>query len=178
LQSGFGLVYSRDGAFQINTSDELVNADGDQVLGFAPTAAGGAATASGSLQPIQISQGNIAPIATSTLTMAVNLPSSDQPINTTTTPFSPTNPQSYNESSTTTVYDSLGTPLSLTTFYTQVAASGSPNQWQTNWELTTQNGTQIATGAGPTLTFNSNDLGHRHGHGRQAARWRGRPQHR
>ncbi|MBV8118477.1 MAG: flagellar hook protein FlgE [Alphaproteobacteria bacterium] len=156
LQSGSGLVYSRDGAFQINTADQLVNAGGDQVLGFAPTAAGGAATASGSLQPIQISQANVAPVATSTLTMAVNLPSSDQPINTTTTAFSPTNPQSYNESSTTTVYDSLGTPLSLTTFYTQVAGSGSPNQWQTNWELTTQNGTQIATGAGPTLTFNSN----------------------
>lgn len=155
LQSGSGIVYSRDGSFQISSSGQLVNASGDQVMGFAPTASGTAASASGALQPIQINQANIAPAATSSLTMAVNLPSSDAPINTTTTPFSPTNPQSYNESTTTTVYDSLGSNLSLTTYFTQVAGSGSPNEWQTNWQLTSPNGTAIASGAGPTLSFNS-----------------------
>jgi flagellar hook protein FlgE len=156
LQAGSGPVYSRDGAFQINNSGQLVNANGDQVMGFAPTANGTAASTSGSLQPIQINQANIAPVATSTLTAGVNLPSSDAPINTTTTPFSPTNPASYNESTSTTVYDSLGTNLSLTTYFTQVAGSGSPNQWQTNWQLTNSGGTAIASGAGPTLSFNSN----------------------
>jgi flagellar hook protein FlgE len=155
LQTGSGIVYSRDGSFQISSSGQLVDANGNQVMGFAPTANGAAANASGSLQPIQINQANIAPAATSSLTMAVNLPSSDTPINTTTTPFSPTNPQSYNESTTTTVYDSLGSNLSLTTYFTQVAGSGSPNQWQTNWQLTSPSGTAIASGAGPTLSFNS-----------------------
>jgi flagellar hook protein FlgE len=155
LQSGSGVVYSRDGSFQINSAGQLVDDNGDQVMGFAPTANGAAANASGSPQPIQINQANIAPTATSSLTAGVNLPSSDAPINTATTPFSPTNPQSYNESTTTTVYDSLGTNLSLTTFFTQVAGSGTPNQWQTNWELTNSSGASIASGAGPTLSFNS-----------------------
>jgi flagellar hook protein FlgE len=124
-------------------------------MGFAPTANGAAATSAGSLQPIQINQANIAPGATSDLSLGINLPTSDAPINTTTIPFSPSNPQSYNESTTTTVYDSLGTSLSLTTYFTQVAGSGSPNQWQTNWVLTTPSGTSIASGAGPTLSFNS-----------------------
>jgi flagellar hook protein FlgE len=155
LQSSSGLVYSRDGSFQVNNSGQLVDASGNLLMGFAPTAAGTAST-SGSLQPIQILQGNIAPVATGTLTVGVNLPSSDTPINTTTNPFSSTNPQSYNESTTTTVYDSLGSPLSLTTYFTQVAGSGTPNQWDTNWTLSTSGGTAITTGAGPTLTFNQN----------------------
>jgi flagellar hook protein FlgE len=156
LQSGSGIVYSRDGSFQVNNAGQLVDSAGNQVLGFAAAANGTAASSSGSLQPIQISQANIAPVATSSLTVGVNLPSSDTPINTTTTPFSPTNAQSYNESTTTTVYDSLGQNLSLTTYFTQAANSGSPNQWQTNWQLTNASGTAIASGAGPTLTFNSN----------------------
>ncbi len=155
LQSGSGIVYSRDGALHINNTGQLVDANGNQVMGFAPTAGGAAASASGSLQSIEISQANLAPVATSSLSLGVNLPSSDTPINTTTNPFSPSNPQSYNESTTTTVYDSLGNALSLATFFTQVAGSGTPNQWQTNWELTTPSGAQIATGAGPTLSFNS-----------------------
>jgi flagellar hook protein FlgE len=154
LQSSSGIVYGRDGSFQVNNAGELVDANGNQVLGFAPVA--GTASVSGGLQPIVINQGNLAPTASGKLTVGVNLPSSDTPINPTKIPFSPTNPKSYNESTTTTVYDSLGTPLSLTTYFTQVAGSGSPNHWQTNWQLTTANGTAISTGAGPTLTFSRN----------------------
>src|SRR6516225_8375042 len=105
-------------------------------MGFAPAASGSAGSSSGSLQPIQIDQANIAPTATSTLTMGVNLPASDGAIDTSANPFSITNPKSYNESTTTTVFDSLGANHSLTTFFTQVSGSGSPNQWQTHWELT------------------------------------------
>ena len=155
LQSGSGTVYSRDGSFQINSSGQLVNAAGNQVLGFAP-AASGAASVSGSLQPIVINQANLPPAATSSLAIGVNLPSSAAPINTKTQPFSPTNPKSYNESTTATVYDSVGSSLSLTTYFTQVAGSGKPDQWQTHWQLTSPSGTAIASGAGPTLVFNQN----------------------
>jgi flagellar hook protein FlgE len=155
LQSGSGIVYSRDGSFQISNSGELVNANGDQVLGFAPAANGTAGSVSGSLQPIQINQANIAPVATSNLTIGVNLPASDGPIDTTANPFSASNPQSYNESTTTGVYDSLGTNLSLTTFFTQASGTGSPDEWQTHWELTNADGTAVGSGAGPTLSFNN-----------------------
>ena len=156
LQSTSGIVYSRDGSFHLDNSGHLVNADGDQVMGYAPAASGSAGNTTGSLQPIQINQANITPAATSTLTLGVNLPTSDGPINTNTNPFSISNPKSYNESTTTTVYDSLGASRSLTTFFTQASGSGSPDQWQTHWELTDSSGAFVASGAGPTLTFGSN----------------------
>jgi flagellar hook protein FlgE len=155
LQSDSGIVYSRDGSFQIDNAGQIVNAAGDQLMGFAPGPSG-AASVSGALQPLVINQANLPPAATGTLTIGVNLPSSDTAINTTKIPFSPTNPKSYNESTTTTVYDSLGSNLSLTTYFTQVAASGSPNQWQTHWQLTSPRGAAIASGTGPTLIFDQN----------------------
>ncbi|HYM73575.1 MAG TPA: flagellar hook-basal body complex protein, partial [Stellaceae bacterium] len=75
--------------------------------------------------------------------------------NTTTTPFSINNPSSYNESTTTAVYDSLGVNRTLTTFFTQVAGSGPPPNWATHWELNNSDGTMVASGAGATLSFNS-----------------------
>jgi flagellar hook protein FlgE len=156
LQSGSGTVYSRDGAFQIDKNGHLVNATGAGVMGFAPAPGGTAGSSSGSLQPIQIDQANIAPVATSSLKIGLNLPASDGPINTTANPFSVSNLKSYNESTTTTVYDSLGASRSLTTFFTQASGSGSPDQWQTHWELTdTSGGALVASGAGPTLSFNT-----------------------
>jgi len=155
LQNNTGVVYSRDGSFHVDNQGHLVNADGSMVMGFSAPASGTGGSTSGALQPIQIDQANIAPVATSTLTLGINLPASDGPINTTTNPFSISNPKSYNESTTTTVYDSLGTSRTLTTFFTQASGSGTPDQWQTHYELTDSSGTFVASGAGPTLTFNS-----------------------
>ncbi|HTV88285.1 MAG TPA: flagellar hook protein FlgE [Stellaceae bacterium] len=153
LQTGSGIAYSRDGAFQVNTSGNLVNASGALVLGYGPSASG--AAVAGSLQPITISSGSIAASATGNLALNLNLPTTDTPINTTTTPFKISNSATYNESTSTAVYDSLGTSNTLTTYYTQVSGSGSPPQWQTHWGLTNASGSLIASGAGPTLTFNS-----------------------
>jgi flagellar hook protein FlgE len=155
LQNGSGTVYSRDGSFQLDNNGHLVTATGAQVLGFAPQVNGAAANASGSLQPIVIDHSNSAPAATGNLRMGVNLPASDKPIDTSAAPFSVSDPRSYNESTTTTVYDSLGGSHTLTTFFTQVSGSGTPNQWQTHWQLTDSNSALTTSGAGPKLTFNS-----------------------
>jgi flagellar hook protein FlgE len=124
---------------QLNANGFLTNDTGALVMGYAAPASGSTATQSGPLQTIQINQSNIAPTATSKLSLDVNLPSSDPLINTVTTPFSVTNPLSYNESTTSTVYDSLGASHTLTTFFTQVSGSGSPPKW-------------IRTGKSPILT--------------------------
>jgi flagellar hook protein FlgE len=151
LQAPSGnIVYSRDGAFQLNSSGNLVNASGSEVLGY-----GTAASGAGALQPIKINSGSLPASATSTLSINLNLPTSVTPINTTTTPFQISNANSYNESTSTSVIDSLGTSNTLTTYYTEVSGSGSPPQWQVNWGLTNASGTLIASGAGPTLAFNS-----------------------
>jgi flagellar hook protein FlgE len=158
VQSSGTLAYSRDGSFELSGNGVLTNSSGATVLGYSTPASGSATTAVGPVGPIQISQANLAPTATSSLTMNVNLPSTDAPINTTTTPFSASNAASYNQSTTTTVYDSLGSPSTLTTYFTQASGTGSPAQWQTHWQMTASSGTQVASGAGATLTFNSSGV--------------------
>lgn len=154
LQSDQGVVYSRDGSFQLDNHGHLIDSAGNLVMGFPPPVAGGG-SAAGSLQPITVSSASIAPSATGKLTIDVNLPTTDAAINTTATPFSTSNPASYDESTTTSVYDSLGTNLSLTTYFTRVSGSGSPDHWQTHYALNNPSGTLIASGAGSTLTFTS-----------------------
>ena len=157
VQTPSGLAYSRDGALQLSANGVLTNDSGSVVLGYSVPASGAATSgaATGPIGPIQISQASLAPTATSKLQLQVNLPSTDQQINTTTNPFSVTNRASYNESTTTTVYDSLGAPSTLTTYFTQVSGSGAPPQWQTHWGLTDSSGNLSASGSSATLTFNN-----------------------
>jgi len=155
VQTPSGIAYSRDGSLQLNGSGDLTNDTGSLVMGYSAPATGSGTVAAGVLGPIQVSQSDIAPVATSTLTMDVNLPSTDTPIDTTTSPFNVSSPASYNQSSTTTVYDSLGAPLTLTTYFTQAAGSGSPPAWQTHWQLSNAANTALASGSGGTLTFDS-----------------------
>ncbi|HTT78235.1 MAG TPA: flagellar hook protein FlgE [Stellaceae bacterium] len=153
VQTSDGIDYTQDGSFQMNSAGQLTTASGGLVLGYGPTASGSGGAAA--LQPIQINTASLPASATGTLSINLNLPTGDTPINTTTNPFSIGNAASYNESTSTAVYDSLGTSDTLTTYYTAVSGSGSPPEWQTNWGLTSANGTLIASGTGPTLSFDS-----------------------
>ncbi|HVC53099.1 MAG TPA: flagellar hook protein FlgE [Stellaceae bacterium] len=153
LQTPAGIAYGRNGNFQINSSGYLVTDAGAQVMGFSPPVPG--SSANGVIEPIKVPGGNISAVPTANLTLNVNLPSTDAPINTTTNPFSVTNASSYDESTTTAVYDSLGVSHTLTTYFTQVSGSGTPNQWQTHWQLSDTSGTAVASGSGPMLNFNS-----------------------
>src|SRR6185437_9029776 len=106
IQTGSGVAYSRDGAFQLSKNGNLVTDSGAMLMGYAASAAtsgAGGATSSGFLAPIQVNESNIAPTATQNLKMDVNLPASDAAIDTTAVPFSLSNAASYNESTTTTV---------------------------------------------------------------------------
>ncbi len=144
-----GIAYTRDGSFQISNNGFLVAADGSKVQGF-PTSG-----SSGALSSIQIDTGSVPAAATSALTFNVNLPTADNAINTVTTPFSLANANSYNESTTTTVYDSLGEGLTITSYFTRVSGSGTPDKWATHYQVTDPTGKFVASGAGPTLSFNS-----------------------
>jgi flagellar hook protein FlgE len=155
VQTGTGIAYTRDGSLQVNSSGYLTNDTGSLVMGYAAPVSGSTSTASGPLGTIKIDQSSLPPVATSDLTLDVNLPSSDPQIDTTANPFSITNASTYNESTTSSVYDSLGVSRTLTTYFTQVSGSGSPAQWQTHWGLTSSTGALVASGTGATLTFNS-----------------------
>src|SRR5215469_4309619 len=84
VKTATGLAYTRDGSLQLNSQGFLTNDTGALLMGYSPGASGGSG-ATGAIGPIQISQSNLSPAATSSLTMGINLPVSDTPINTTTT---------------------------------------------------------------------------------------------
>jgi flagellar hook protein FlgE len=142
LQDASGTVYTRNGEFTQDLNGNVVNATGQALQVYPPTANGGFNT--GTTTDLNLETAQSAPAATTAGTVILNLPaaSTAPPL-----PFDPTNPATYNQSTSTTVYDSLGNAQTATFFFTQTAV---PNQWSVNM---TVGGT--AVGAAQTLTFST-----------------------
>lgn len=98
------VLYSRNGQFQIDKNGFLVNNQGHKVSGYMPNAAGVIVT--GAAVPLQINAAALPPKPSSVATVGVNL-NSAAPVPTTAT-FNPTDPTSYTNSTSMSVYDSLG----------------------------------------------------------------------
>ena len=96
--------YTRAGDFTMNSSGYLVNSAGQYLNGWPVNSATGTADQT-TLQPIQISQTEYDPVATSTVTLSANLPA---------TPASGTATTSQVQ-----VYDSLGTEHTINLNWTQ-----------------------------------------------------------
>jgi flagellar hook protein FlgE len=143
LKDANGYVYSRNGQFSEDKNGNVVNATGQALQVYPPTAAGGFNT--GALTNLNLQTAQSAPLATTSGSVILNLPTSSTVP--TVTPFDPTNSATYNQSTSTTVYDSLGTAYPATFYFTQTAT---PNQWTVN---VTVNGTQV--GAAQNLTFSN-----------------------
>ncbi len=143
-------VYSRNGQFQLNSGGVIVDGNGGELLGI--QAQNGKLT--GATGPLVVSQAPLQPQASSGLAYALNLDSTNTPISG--TAFNPNDPNSYNYSTTTTVYDSLGTPQLVTTYYQLSSASPTSGQtWNVYYSATgTASGTSSSGSLG-TLQFNS-----------------------
>ena len=113
VQDEQGVAYTRAGAFGPDQEGYLVTAQGQRLQGFAPTGNGTFDT--GNLQDIQLPTGQSDPQATTQVGVEVNLAAADQ------RPpdrrFDPNDPQSYNYATSTTIYDSLGNPHTMTLYY-------------------------------------------------------------
>jgi flagellar hook protein FlgE len=143
LQDANGIVYSRNGQFTEDSSGNVVSSTGQALQVYPPLVNGGFNT--GALSDLNLQTAQSAPQATSAGTAILNLPAGATAP--TVAPFNPTNSLTYNQSTSTTVYDSLGNAYPATFFFSQTAA---PNVWAVNL---TVNGT--AVGAAQDLTFNS-----------------------
>lgn len=108
-----GTGYTRNGQFQVDKAGNIVTSTGLNLQGW--PAVGGAVASSGPTQNLVISTANIAPVATSSMIVGMNLDSRLQPP--TVRPFSPTNTSSYTNSTSTTVYDTLGNALINTMYF-------------------------------------------------------------
>ncbi len=117
--------YTRAGSFTTNADGFVVNSAGQYLQAFSPTASGGFNTTT--LQDLQIPTGDSAPSATTTAGLVFNLPANaTAPPN---TPFSPTDSDSYNQSTSLTLYDSLGAAHTAS-FYFVNAGSGNWNAYE------------------------------------------------
>jgi flagellar hook protein FlgE len=117
--------YTRAGDFSANSDGYLINSAGYALDGWAATDSTGTTFNTSTLSPIQINTSPSAPVATSTVTLAANLPS---------TP--PSGTTSY--SNTVQVYDAGGNQQDLTLNWTQAASN--------QWDLSVTSGT---TTSGP-----------------------------
>jgi flagellar hook protein FlgE len=143
VNTSSGTVYTRNGEFSEDLNGNVVTSTGGFVQVYPPLANGGFNT--GALQNLNLNTAQSAPQATSTGVATLNLPS-----NATvppTAPFDPTNPDTYNQSTSATVYDSLGNSYPATFYFSQTAA---PGVWSVNM---TVNGK--SAGAAQDLTFSN-----------------------
>ena len=129
-------VYGRNGQFQLDQNGYIVDAAGGKLQGT-PAASGKLTGGSG---PLQITQTTLAPSGTTAVGIQLNLNSASSPISGS-GGIAINDPTSYNYSTSTTVYDSLGQSHILTTYY--ALTSGSPPQWNLAYSLS---GTSGASG--------------------------------
>ncbi len=113
--------YSRNGQFSLDKEGFMINAQDAKLTGFLANKAG--VILAGSPVPIQIDTSDLKPVATTNVDTEINLDSrSTIPV---TTPFNETDPTSYNKQTPIDVYDSLGNPHVMSTFYVKTA----PGTW-------------------------------------------------
>jgi flagellar hook protein FlgE len=118
LSNNGTISYSRNGQFQLDKSGYIINANGDRLTGYSANASGVLAT--GAPTDININTSDIAPKTTSTVNAVLNLNSSDTAP---TAAFDMTDPTTYNNATSVTVYDSLGNTHTLETYYVKTAAN-------------------------------------------------------
>jgi flagellar hook protein FlgE len=134
------LNYTRDGEFQLNSDGQVVTASGQLLQGYPPLANGTFNT--GGLGDITLTTNESQPKATSTAQITANLPADATPP--ADAPFNATDPNSYNNTTSLTVYDSLGAAHTASLYFINTA----PNAWEAQL---TVDGT--AVGAPQPLTY-------------------------
>lgn len=125
--SAGNISYTRAGSFTTDKNGYITNSAGDYLQGYPVDDSGTLQT--GTVSDIQIQTGNIPAEATTELNFVANFDASDTAIDTTKTPFDPTDVNSYNDSYTTTVYDSLGNEHSVSQYFTKTA----DNTWEVHY---------------------------------------------
>jgi flagellar hook protein FlgE len=128
LSDNGATVYTRAGAFGTDRNGYVVNASGQRLQVFPPNPGGGFNTAN--MSDLQLSMGENPPRASTRIDAGLNLPASAQAP--AVTPFSASDPQSYNDTRSVTVYDSLGAAHAASLFFVKGAAL---NSWDVHVQI-------------------------------------------
>lgn len=139
---------TRNGAFHLNNENELVNSEGKFLLGY-PVNKDSNTVASYEAKSMKIDDVFGQPTKSGTIKVSLNLPNKETtPKN---SPFDFKDPDSFNKSTSSTIYDSLGKPYKMTTYY---VAKYNPNEtdpalkqantWEVFQTVTNNNGEEVA----------------------------------
>ncbi len=137
------ITYTRNGQFHTDQDGYVVNASGKRLTGY--TAVNGVLNTAVPVE-LRINTADLEPQATSAVAAQVNLDSRSSVI---TAAFDINDPATYTSSTAATVYDSLGNPHTLSTYFVKTAA----NQWSVYGAL---DGAQIGSAPLGSLSFTSN----------------------
>lgn len=114
------LLYSRVGAFGLNADGYVENSENERLQVYPPRGDGSFNT--GALVDLQFTTDTSPPQPSTTVDMNINLPAG-APLPAV-APFDPAEPQSYNHSTSTIAYDSLGVAHNVTYYFARAGASG------------------------------------------------------
>ncbi len=143
LSDSGALAYSRAGAFQVDRNGFVVNATQQRLQVYPPLGSGGFNT--GGLADLRLQTTDAAPQATSEVEYVLNLPASAVPP--AVAPFDPNDPNTFNQATSLTLFDSLGAAHTGTMYFTKTATA---NQWEARLYI---DGT--AVGAAQTLQYSN-----------------------
>ncbi|MEZ5499538.1 MAG: flagellar hook protein FlgE [Steroidobacteraceae bacterium] len=124
LSDNGALNYTRAGAFKVDRDGYVVNSQAQRLQVFPPNSGGTFNT--GALADLRIVTTESPPEATNNAEMIVNLPGNASPPPV--AGFDPADPDTYNQATSLTVYDSLGASHTATVYFSRTAT---PNQWET-----------------------------------------------
>jgi len=149
LHDASGYNYTRNGTFSVDRTGYVVNSANQKVQIYPALPNGQFNT--GALQDLQLNTSQSAPQATANGAVNINLPANaTAPAN---APFNPTDPLSYNNTTSTAIYDSLGYQHTATFYF----ISGGANKWNVAMTIDgTLTNTSVANPQGlQPLAFNS-----------------------
>jgi len=150
LSDSGALSYSRAGAFQADRNGYVVNAAQQRLQVYPPLGAGGFNT--GGLSDLRLQTTDAAPQATSEVEYVLNLPANAVPP--AITPFDPNDPNTFNQATSLTLFDSLGAAHTGTQYFTKTA---NPNEWNTRLYI---DGTAVDGGVpGASITLQYTNVG-------------------
>lgn len=147
--------YTRNGAFSVNADNEVVDQNGGRLQVY-PVDGSGAVVATGIDSTVSLKLPATSGTAVPTTAVNYSLNLSSSAAMPTGGAFSRFDPSTYNNSTSTTVYDNSGNPLTMTTYFRRESAPDASGN--STWSAYSFIGDQAVTvgGAGNvTMTFNS-----------------------
>jgi len=150
LTNGGAVSYARNGQFQLNKEGYIVSPSGGQLTGFGVDSQGKIVT--GNPTELRITTADLPPKFTTEIEAQLNLDSRVTPI-AAATAFDAANPATYHNATSATVYDTLGNPHVVQTFYRKIDAPA--NTWEVYGTCATATPAGSVTAAPAVMTFNS-----------------------